>query len=494
MRLELAKACLEDALEATRKAGVVLLTDEESPEADFLLIMSLSDVSEAVWQTARNVLIYRCPWLAMEPSFVRPVPDSALVSWQGKAWACLRRGIKLLIREAESNPNLLKRFLTIPGLIPDVIEELQDSGRGALALEMANPAAHNTKNPPAERQILLAPTYRCNLSCSYCYAKGFSEGFPADMSLEDLDVALSWAAAQGVNSILLCGGEPTTYSYFPQLLQMTKSRDISVRITSNCLYPASLREQIVTPAIRELVGHYNQERMEMSPSSAEVFEKNLQAAQAAGVPVLIRYSLTEQSTPAEWRAVIDLAHRLSIPQINYALAFRGSKGANAYFKCRDAVGFVGGQLEDLLTGFCSDVANSGLRLYLSKPFPLCALRPESLRRIYSNGTLRTACTAFCDGFSRNLTINPDLSTFPCSGIAVRGPKITEFSGFADAGRHSAQLIRDLMLRPYAEECGHCALWYRGFCQGACLAEHFWMSREEKTGPGNVEVSWTQSGV
>lgn len=177
MRLELAKACLEDALEATRKAGVVLLTDEESPEADFLLIMSLADVSEAVWQTARNVLIHRCPWLAMEPSFVRPVPDSALVSWQGKAWACLRRGIKLLIREAESNPNLLKRFLTIPGLIPDVIEELQDSGRGALALELANPAGHNAANPSAERQILLAPTYRCNLSCSYCYAKGFSEGF-----------------------------------------------------------------------------------------------------------------------------------------------------------------------------------------------------------------------------------------------------------------------------------------------------------------------------
>jgi radical SAM protein with 4Fe4S-binding SPASM domain len=179
--------------------------------------------------------------------------------------------------------------------------------------------------------------------------------------------------------------------------------------------------------------------------------------------------------------LIDLAHRLSIQQINFALAFRGSGGANAYFKCWDAVGFVGGELEDILTGFHRDAANGGIRLHLSKPFPLCALRRESLRRIFCNGTLRSACTVFRDGCSRNLTINPDLSTFPCNGIALRGPKITEFSSFADAGGHNAQFIQDLMLRPYAEECSRCALWYRGFCQGACLTEQFWMSREEKKG-------------
>jgi radical SAM protein with 4Fe4S-binding SPASM domain len=386
-----------------------------------------------------------------------------------------------MMREAESNPNLLKRFLTIPGVIPDVIEELQESGQDALALEMANMAEHNKVGPPEERQLLLAPTYRCNLTCSYCYAKGFSESYPADMSLEDLEAALSWSEAQGVDCVSLCGGEPTTYLHFPQLLQMAKSHDISVRLTSNGLYSASIREQIASPAIEEMVAHYDQERMGASPSSAVAFEKNLQAAQAAGVPVLLRYTMTEHSNPAEWRELIDLAHRLSIPQINFALAFRGSEGANAYFKCRDAVGFVGGELEDLLTGFYNDATNSGILLHLSKPFPLCALRPESLRRIFSGGTLRTACTVFRDGFTRNLTINPDLSTFPCNGIAVRGPRITEFASYADAGQHSAQLIGDLMLRPYAEECSRCALWYRGFCQGACLTEQFWISREGKKG-------------
>jgi radical SAM protein with 4Fe4S-binding SPASM domain len=80
--------------------------------------------------------------------------------------------------------------------------------------------------------------------------------------------------------------------------------------------------------------------------------------------------------------------------------------------------------------------------------------------------------------SRNLTINPDLTTFPCNGIAIRGPKLTELASIEDAGRHHAEAIRDLMLQPYDEACRDCALWYRGFCQGACLAEHHWMSRQQ----------------
>jgi radical SAM protein with 4Fe4S-binding SPASM domain len=93
--------------------------------------------------------------------------------------------------------------------------------------------------------------------------------------------------------------------------------------------------------------------------------------------------------------------------------------------------------------------------------------------------IRSACAVFRDDFTRNLTINPDLSTFPCNGIAIRGPKITEFSNLADAGRHHAQAIRGLILRPFDEDCRRCVLWYRGFCQGACLAEHYGMAREEK---------------
>jgi radical SAM protein with 4Fe4S-binding SPASM domain len=479
MKLELAKSCLADAEEASRKAGVILLTDEESPEAEYLLILCAADASEAVWQSARTVLVHRSPWLVLEPSIVHPVPDAALSGWMGENWLWLRRGIKQIIGKAGSNPAILPRLLKIPGVIPDLIEELTASGQDALAQQITLAIDKVAAESSKKREILMAPTYRCNLTCSYCYAKGFSEGYPPDMSLDDLAAVLDWAASHNVASIFLCGGEPTTYTYLPQLLQMARSRGIQIRITSNGVYSPSVRELIAPPAVAELVGHYDQERMISSPVSAQIFETNLHSAMAAGVLVMLRYTMTEQSSPVEWRALIDLALRLSIPQINFALAFKGSNGENSFFKCQDAVGFVGGRLEGLLTGFFNDATASGIRLHLSKPFPLCALQPESLRRIFSGGALRTACTVFRDGFSRNITVNPDSTTFPCSGIAVRGPKITEFSDLAEAGRHSAGLIGGLLDRPYAEQCTRCVLWYRGFCQGACLTEQFGRLREEQ---------------
>jgi radical SAM protein with 4Fe4S-binding SPASM domain len=479
LRLELAKTCLEDAHEGTRKAGVALLTEEESPEADFLLVKSMADASEAVWRKARDVLIHRSPWLVLEPSWVRPVPESALANRHGRAWASLRRGIGRVVREAEPNLDLLQRWATIPGAVPDVIEELQQSGLDTLARTMAKLAGDRCTRTSGNRQILLAPTYRCNLTCSYCYAKNFSNGFPPDMSLEDLALAFSWAATQGVDHILLAGGEPTIYSHFPELLRMAKAHGMAVLLTSNCLYSASLREHIAAPALRELVAHYDQERMAIAQSAPELFLNNLRAARERGVTVMLRYTLTEQSGSSEWLPMMELAQQLSIQQINYALAFQGSEGRNAYFKSRNAVGAAGGGLEDLLTGLCGDAANKGLRLHLSKPFPLCALTADSLRRMFRDGAVGSACAAYLDQCTRNLTINPDLSTFPCNGIAIRGPKITELSSLADAGRHHAPAIRDLISQPYDEQCRQCALWYRGFCQGACLAEHYWMSRDGK---------------
>jgi radical SAM protein with 4Fe4S-binding SPASM domain len=482
LTLDLAKACLEDEREATRRAGVTVLAEDESFEADVLLVKSMADTSDSVWQTARRVLLHRYPWLALEPSSVRPAPESAMTGSYGRAWVRLRQAIRQAVREAEPDFDSLKRLLTIPGTIPDIVEELQACG-SAFVPQMATGKCGSV-GAPQKRQIHLAPTYRCNLTCSYCYAKGFSKGFPTDMTLKDLTFVLSWAARQGVDGIVLCGGEPTVYSYFPEMLRMAVDRGMKVHLTSNSLYPASLRGHIGAPAIHELVAHYDQQRMGSEPAASELFTDNLASARARGTNLLIRYTLTEQSGRGEWRAAMDLAHRLSIEQINYALAFKGSAGMNTAFQYGDALGVADNRVEILLNELCSDAADRGLRLRLCKPFPLCVLAPESLRRVFLNGGVRSACAVTYDGFTRNLTVNPDLSTYPCTGIAIRGPKITELSSFEDAGRINAAAIGNLILRPYREECRRCVLWYRGFCQGTCLAEHHWMAgQDEKDGSG-----------
>ena len=478
MRLELAATLLQDADERVRRTGAALLNEEESPESDALLIRALADSSDSVWQAARSSLIYRYPWLVLEPSFVRPVPESALTGSYGEAWVRLRRMIAKTLRDPALSQDLLDRLLTIPGVVPDIIEELEEAGRGQEAADLVDRRTVPAKDP-RERQIMFAPTYRCNLACSYCYAKNFADGFPPDMTLDDLAYAISWLSAQGIGNIILGGGEPTVYLHLPELLQMAAERSIAVHLTSNCLYSAAVRKLVAGPPICELVAHYEQEQLGRSDSAVNLFAENLGAAREAGLSVMIRYTITDRSGPAEWRVMMDLARRLSIEQINYALAFQGSEGVNAHFRYQETISTEGGRLDALLAQFCADAATWGLRLHLSKPFPLCALKIESLRGMLKGETLRSACAVHRDGFTRNVTINPDLSTFPCNGIAIHGPKISELTSIDEAGRHYAATIRNLMTRPYNDACRDCALWYRGFCQGACLAEHYWMSRHEE---------------
>jgi hypothetical protein len=147
------------------------------------------------------------------------------------------------------------------------------------------------------------------------------------------------------------------------------------------------------------VAHYDQERIGADPSAAGLFEENLRSAGARGLAVMIRYTLTESSCSQEWRAVMDLAGRLGISQLNYALAFQGSAGLNAHFNIRESFG-CGGRLESVILGLCDDATSAGIRLHLSKPFPLCALTPESLRRVFSDGGMRSACAVHRDGFAQ----------------------------------------------------------------------------------------------
>jgi radical SAM protein with 4Fe4S-binding SPASM domain len=451
-------------------AGILLLAEEESPEADYLLLKCVADPDNAVWNKARTVLLHRHPWLALEAVMPRDVPDFARATRLGTAWVNVREAIRRVLRETELRTDAIDRSFHLPGVIADWVEEMQTDDRRPLAEEIEKLAS--SRNAGKVRQLLLSPTYRCNLACSYCYSRGFGRGMPEDMTPDDLAYVFSWAAGNGIDTVLLAGGEPTVYTHFARLLELARQWGISVRLTSNCMYSAARREQIVSPAIFELVAHYDQERIGSNGEAATLFEENLWAARKGGLEVVLRYTLTERSNPEEWSAVMDLAQRLQLKQLNYAFAFQGSAGMNEHFPMRKDIGHECGHLESVILGLCADAEQRGLLLHLSKPFPLCALSPSALRRMLNTGGMRSACAIHRDGFTRNMTVNPDLSTFPCNGIAIRGPNLRDMKSLAEAGRQNAGAVEALMLRPYAEECRNCALWYRGLCRGTCLAEHY----------------------
>lgn len=476
MRLQLAQECLRTSVIEERLAAIPLLADSPAPEADYLLTNCVADPAPSVWNRSRDTLLYRHPWLALEAAVPRPVPDSARFAPLSEGWASLRQGIQRVMEENELPLDSPARVLELPAWLPDWVEIAKALGRRRFAVQIEQ--LQSRVDVQHERQILLAPTYRCNLACSYCYSRGFGDSMPADLSLGDLNYFFSWAATQGIATVLLAGGEPTLYIHLPELLRLASESKITVRLTTNGMYSAAVRELIRQSTIFELVAHYDQEVMASSSDAAERFEQNLRAARSAGIPVILRYTLSESSDSGEWCALMDLAVRLGIEQLNYAFAFQGSAGLNAHVPMQAQVGRPGGHIDITLNQLCADAGRRGLRLHLSKPFPLCTLSVESLRLMLQSGGLRPACVIHHDGYTRNLTINPDLTTFPCNGIPIPGPGIRTVDGIADAGAQCARQIETLLFRPWAEPCRDCALWYRGVCRGACQAENYLQAKQE----------------
>jgi len=62
------------------------------------------------------------------------------------------------------------------------------------------------------RQIVINPTYSCNRSCDYCYARDFSKKWPGEISLDDIEYIFKWLNRQKAElPVNFLGGEPTLF-------------------------------------------------------------------------------------------------------------------------------------------------------------------------------------------------------------------------------------------------------------------------------------------
>jgi len=433
----------------------------------------MEDSSRQVWEKARDVLIHRQPWLKLKPFMPRDVPEQVMESSWGTAWQSLRTGIKSWLTGNKAQPEFetLLRYTELPGAIPDIVDELTAAGYEGLAEKVAGHYDLYLEDEGTERQILFAPTYECNLNCSYCYAKGWNAHFNGGCSRDGLERLFVWLKDQDINLMVLAGGEPTVYKYFTELLHLAKKNDISVILTTNTLYPKSIVRIINRDYIREIVTHYNQDLI-TNPQKHHRFKQNFEGAKMRGLDIKFRYTLTDQRNADEWNFVLDLVSSLNIPVVNYACAFQNFKGNNTTFSYSFDPDDNTFEKKLLLFTKACDLRN--LHLHLCKPVPLCAFSETTLRNFITNTIIRASCGAYLRKFSQNVTVNPDLSTFPCNAIASKGPLVTSFNTIDEAGLHNSAFLKQLLHLPYNDQCNNCLFFFRGFCQGSCLAEKYYM--------------------
>ncbi len=477
MSIDLIRSFLEDGDRAARRAALLGLIDDPSPEVESIALRFLFDEAEIVRQAACELLRHRHPWIILHPFRVREVPAPVRRTKLGRSWQSLVDAMRT-VTHFEDSPFDIDLLRRIPGLVPDMVDRLTEAGLHRRAEDLARDSNLYGRKSRYRSQLILIPTYDCNLDCTYCYARGVGHSPDEHMSLDDLRSVLDWAAEAGVDSLLLSGGEPTVYRHFAELLNYARDRKMVVNLTTNGNYSEEVSKLVHPESVVELVAHYDQARGRKSPSYHERFLTNISEAQAKGIPVLLRYTLTESSDASEWRSIIKIAGDNNLKAINYALAFRGSARENEHYTLFDDKPESAQTLvESQLRGFLADCEKEDVPYWLCKPIPLCSVGEEFLRELLLKDALRASCWVYLREYSQNLTVNPDATTFPCTAIFESGPKITKFPSLADAGAGFREFVDRLCRQPYRAWCKECIFWYRGFCHGTCLAEHYSASRD-----------------
>lgn len=82
-------------------------------------------------------------------------------------------------------------------------------------------------------QILVEITSQCNKNCDFCYNNFSSGGSYQEITIYDLRVIVHFAKANGIQNIVLSGGEPLLHSRFFEIVNILKDEDINVTVITN---------------------------------------------------------------------------------------------------------------------------------------------------------------------------------------------------------------------------------------------------------------------
>jgi hypothetical protein len=133
--------------------------------------------------------------------------------------------------------------------------------------------------------------------------------------------------------------------------------------------------------------------------------------------------------------------------------------------------------------------------YIYRPIPLCLFSAEQREQLakYSPFIFFTRCPLSYVvkhhqvGCGMLITVNPDLSTFPCASVFLEGPNILSFKDRNAIHKFYAEKLQSVLAAPLADVCGQCDYHKKflnalrwdddlppstfqdmGICQGGCV--------------------------
>lgn len=297
-------------------------------------------------------------------------------------------------------------------------------------------------------------TYRCNLACSYCFARELQSEFPFDMASHDFHRLLRWMRHTGVASAAFIGGEPTLHRDIEKMVRETAEAGVAVVLFTNGLFSAGLGKTLAG-SVSNVVINYNPPQM-YSPSQHALLEGNLARLTELAVPV----TLSKNFSPAgsEYGYLIEGARRHGIKAIRYDISRPASTGGNDHYN-RAATR----ELMQHLVTFVRQCEANGIRTGLDCCLKFCELS-EADRAFMERVSMK-----FKGICHPSIDIHPDLSASYC--LPMRHVAVADVTAFANSERlmhHFAAAVRSIRFNQVDDACRDCQD-FRRKCQGGCLA-------------------------
>jgi MoaA/NifB/PqqE/SkfB family radical SAM enzyme len=307
---------------------------------------------------------------------------------------------------------------------------------------------------PLNFEMKIVPTYRCNLSCVYCYAHVFKRQYPGDMSGEVFARLIDAFVQEGGRSVRILGGEPGLWPELGRAVTHLRERKLKSIVLTNGTMP--LDE--LPDEIHLNIEHYYEGALR------DAVVSTLASYEERDALVRFRYNVQPNEPAEKMGRILDLAATYGIPSLHLGTAWPHERTPAFGRQVIEAVRMI---------------RRRGFGCTLGDPMPFCMFTEEERDELCDTANFSGRC--MCGHIP---LVNPDGSTvFPCQAVPAARP-LDELSS---ACTPSSLSLRDVhrafrhdvghVVRAIDDECRGCEHYLSGDCQNGCLGNRVSLVRE-----------------
>ncbi|MFA5961062.1 MAG: radical SAM protein [Parcubacteria group bacterium] len=306
-------------------------------------------------------------------------------------------------------------------------------------------------------------TEKCNLSCSYCFAKNeMAAASKKEMDLVDFEKILNFLENNNEKEVRLMGGEPTLHSRFKEIIELVLSRNLRVMLFTNGIFSEELAFWMASkgPSIRYAFNITA--AIFASETIRTLAEQNLKFLKKTST---IYGNITIDSMRFDDTSLVDFVRDNEIDFIRLGIAnnmIPNKLNSVAIQYERVVAGMMGLIMRLKQTGASQISLNCGFTPCMFQPYQMEQLRNEKVK-IRGWG---------CQGKLGTLDISADLSAFPCFATDnLKARNILSFTNLKKVKNFSEKIFHyqaDHAVIYSGSDCRKCSYFKKQECSGPCI--------------------------